>query len=128
VQFLIQPDKVYSKEEVMGKRFVRSKSPSCEGGLVEYLSCSFEELRKVFGEPDPGCDNEKISTEWTVLDTQTGKKFVIYDWKETNLYDDELHSVEEFRALPNHVWHIGGIISKPDVDALVQFLIESNKR
>jgi hypothetical protein len=109
----------------MEKRFVRSESPVCEGGLIGYLDCSFATLQKVFGDPVDGSES-KISTEWSIVDTQTGARFAIYDWKETNLYSDNLPSVEEFRALPSYIWHIGGM-SKLDFDALTTFLTECNK-
>lgn len=73
--------------------------------LIGYYTTSYRNLVSLFGKPsDGGC--YKVSTEWNV--TYKGKTYSIYDYKETNLYDEELPSVEEFRRLPYYTWHIGG--------------------
>jgi hypothetical protein len=71
----------------------------------------------LFGEPNQSSDGYKVSSEWLVTDGE--QTFSIYDYKETCLYSDDLPSVEEFRALPEYEWHIGGTV-KPT--RLVAFL------
>ncbi len=78
------------------------------GHLVGEFTCSYESLVALFGEPNQPGDECKVSSEWLVTDG--GQTFSIYDWKETCLYSDELPSVEEFRALPEYAWHIGGSV------------------
>ena len=70
------------------------------------LITSFTELQILFGPPAEG-DQCKVSTEWTFK--SEGKFFSIYDWKSTDLYDDNLPSVEDLRSLPSHDWHIGAV-------------------
>ncbi len=78
------------------------------GWLQGEFTASYSDLVKVFGEPSDG-DGYKVSTSWTIQDTETGAVFEIYDYKETSLYDPSNNpSVEEFRALDSYDWHIGG--------------------
>lgn len=69
------------------------------------FNCSYSVLRELFGEPTNG-DDYKISTEWILTD-QNGEVVTIYDWKETNLYDQDQLSVEDFRAKKISCWHVG---------------------
>jgi len=87
------------------------------GYLVGAFTCSYASLVALFGEPNQQSDGYKVSSEWFVTDGE--QTFSIYDYKETCLYYDGLPSVEEFRALPEYAWHIGGTV-KPT--RLVEFL------
>lgn len=103
------------------KRFI----PSAEygsGSLVGYITCSYADLVKTFGEPNGGTDGYKVSTEWIVRDTELGHTLCIYEYKETSLYNSSNPTVEEFRALPSYQWHIGGGHRNPDFGALAQFI------
>jgi hypothetical protein len=71
--------------------------------LIGYFNTSFETLKKHFGTPSSG---DKVSTEW-VLHTLGGIEFYLYDYKETDEYDQDLPSVESFRAMRSYDWHIG---------------------
>jgi hypothetical protein len=103
-------------------KFERDRSSEFHGGhLVGYFTCSYAHLVKLFGEPHSS-DGYKVSSEWWVTDGQN--YYSIYDYKETSMYDGSLPSVEEFRALPQYEWHIGGT-SKPST--LIDFLEESLK-
>lgn len=103
------------------KRFVPT-DVDFNGSLIGYVTCSYDDLVEVFGEPNSTGDGYKTSTAWFVKDTKTGETCEIYDWKETVLYDETLMSVEKFRSLPSYRWHIGG--TSFDVDALIEFLDE----
>lgn len=74
--------------------------------LIGYYTTSYAKLVEVFGSPSES-DGYKVSTEWG-LTTDDGVSFSLYDYKETNLYDEDLPSVEEFRSLSSFGWHIGG--------------------
>lgn len=88
------------------ERFVPTAS-SGSGSLIGYVSLNFCELLDVFGPPRCG-DDYKVSTEWLVEDTDTGRVFSLYDYKETELYCADLPSVDDFRKQPDYRWHIGG--------------------
>lgn len=61
--------------------------------LQGYITCSYDTLRQIFGEPMGG-DGYKTQAEWVGKSGNT--VFTIYDWKEEqNVYD-----VTD--------WHIGG--------------------
>lgn len=75
--------------------------------LCGYVEASYAQLKALLGEPNADGDGYKVSTEWVC--TFEDKTFTLYDYKETNLYDDkDAPSVEEFRALKSYDWHIGG--------------------
>jgi hypothetical protein len=94
------------------------------GCLQGYVTLSYKELRKIFGAPLHG-DEYKVSTEWGVEDTLTGRIFTVYDWKATKFYDECYPSVRKFRQLPEYEWHIGGNnFKQADLDALSRFLSE----
>jgi hypothetical protein len=70
----------------------------------------YSTLVALFGEPLEG-DENKVSGEWIVRDAD-GNLLTIYDWKETDLWDSDLPSVEEFRKVADgrygHDWNVGG--------------------
>lgn len=72
--------------------------------LKGYIVASYAELKSVFGPAMNGDD--KVSTQWTVQGP--GVVLSIYDYKETNTYEDYLPSVRSFRQRPSYDWHIGG--------------------
>lgn len=73
--------------------------------LQGYITLSFADLVATFGQPEES-DGYKVSTEWT-FEADNGQVFALYDYKDTNLYDKGLPSVEQFRALRSFEWHIG---------------------
>lgn len=75
--------------------------------LQGYVTASYADLLAVLGEPAAESDGYKVSTEWTVTHIATNSCVTLYDYKETSLYDEDLPSVELFRASPSHDWHIG---------------------
>ena len=62
--------------------------------LQGYITCSYDTLVEVFGEPTGNGDGYKVQAEW--VGRSGGTTFTIYDWKE----DQEIYDVTE--------WHIGG--------------------
>ena len=74
--------------------------------LRGYVTTSYAKLVGLLGEPNGQTDDYKVSTEWVV--TYRGESYTIYDYKETNLYDEGAPTVEEFRAQSSYEWHIGG--------------------
>jgi hypothetical protein len=74
--------------------------------LQGYIDASYAELVAVFGEPNCPGDNYKVSTEWCMR-FEDGTVATIYDWKLTNLYDDEMWTVSQMRGF-NREWNIGG--------------------
>jgi len=61
--------------------------------LQGYISAKYDQLVKVFGEPDGGGD--KTTVEWA-LKFEDGTIATIYDWKE---YSTPMYEYD---------WHIGG--------------------
>jgi hypothetical protein len=90
------------------------------GSLRGYVTLSYADLVKVFGEPNSEGDEYKVSTSWTLVDQETGDGVEVYDYKETSLYSSSYPSVESFRALPEYDWHLGG--GTIDFRALSSFL------
>lgn len=88
--------------------------------LLGEFTTSYLALRTLFGEPNSVGDHYKVSTEWEL--TFEGKTVTVYDWKETNLYDDHTApSVEAFRERDSYGWHIGGN-DKAVADRFILFL------
>lgn len=79
-------------------------------GSSYQMTCkaTFSSLCKLLGPPTGG-DGEKVSTEWT-MQNPAGDVVSVYDYKDTNIYDPDLPSVEDFRKETengNYEWHIG---------------------
>jgi len=90
------------------------------GGHAAYVNATFAELVSVFGPPNGGTDNYRVSTRWVIKDTVTGNVLDIYDYKETSTYSPKLPSVADWRARTEpHEWHVGGQV---DRDQLKEFL------
>jgi hypothetical protein len=85
---------------------VNNDADACGTGLMDYVTAPYSKLRELLGEPGRS-DGYKVSTEW-VFESDDGAVITLYDYKETDLYDTGLPSVEQFRAKPQHQWHIGG--------------------
>jgi hypothetical protein len=96
------------------------KSSMVGSSLKGYITASHDELVSVFGLPKD-VDGDKVSTQWIVQAGNT--QYSIYDYKETNVYDDRLPSVEQFRARASYEWHIGGFDNKHIAD-LAEFISE----
>ena len=84
------------------------------------VRASYKQLEKIFGFPNSYGDDFKVSTEW-ILKSSDGKIVSLYDYKETNLYDRNYPTVEEFREKPYYDWHIGskGIIEAEELKAFI---------
>lgn len=106
----------------MRKMFkVSDKSPNGVSYQASFVA-SYAQLVTLLGEPNSAGDEYKVSTEW-LLEDENGHVVTIYDYKETSLYDNDLPSVEEFRALPSFEWTIGAL-SKDTSDCLADWLVE----
>jgi len=112
----------------MSRKNGRFKKVNVEvwGSLVGEFRCSYRSLLKAFGKPNGDSDGYKVSTEWIVKDTMTGRVFRIYDWKATKLYDSSLPSVSDFRARESAEWHVGSEGHVPDIKALLNYVRECN--
>jgi len=87
--------------------FKLSEKSENGGYLQLHVTAGFNKLVEILGEPNSEGDNYKVSTMWLVED-ENGSVCTIYDYKETNLYDNDQISVDEFRNQPEYKWHIGG--------------------
>ncbi len=59
------------------------------GSLQWEINTSYKNLCKILWEPNSEWDWYKISTEWIVKYLPKNIDFTIYDYKETDLYDNE---------------------------------------
>ena len=75
------------------------------GSLSERIIVSYSDLVSLFGEPEES-DGCLVSGEWVLQDGH-GEVVTIYDYKSTELYDEILPSVEEFRSYERQRFHIG---------------------
>jgi len=89
------------------RTFKPTKQSTVGTSLCGYVKTSYANLVRLFGEPNSEGDEYKVSTEWN-LRRSGGGVATIYDYKETNLYDSDGMTVDEFRQLPEYNWHIGG--------------------
>lgn len=76
-------------------------------GEIGHIDASYNDLLELFGEPNGDTDDYKISTAWELVDN-LGRCVGIEDWKQTDLYDPDYPSVEEFRNEPSYNWIITG--------------------
>ncbi len=90
------------------------------GSLQGTITASYARLVELFGPPNSEGDGYKVSTEWCLK--HNGRRFRLYDYKDTNLYDSDNPSVEEFRNLKSFEWHVGA--SDASVTGLIAELRE----
>ena len=75
--------------------------------LQGHITAVYSDLEEILGQPEE-CDGYKVSGEWTLTDSD-GNVVTLYDWKSTELYDDSLPSVRQFRRNPDEQeFNIGG--------------------
>ena len=85
----------------------RSRSEFVSTSLQGYITCSYAELVKVFGEPTctKTSGDYKVDIEWELqvedYDFNSISPLTIYNWKD---YDGGF----EARSNPAYRWHIGG--------------------
>lgn len=71
-----------------------------------HFRATYTELSNLLGLPI-GSDGYKVSTQWAVK--YYGQLFTIYDYKDTNLYDESYPSVQRFRNQKDPIyWNVGG--------------------
>ncbi len=87
--------------------------------LKGYFKTSYQKLYVFLGEP-LSLDG-KVSTTWILK--IGGKQYTIYDYKQTDLYNEDLPTVEEFRKLNSYLWHIGAELGA-DASACIEYLKE----
>ena len=87
-----------------------------------YFKTSYQKLYDFLGEPVSG--EGKVSTEWGLK--IGGKQYTIYDYKQTNLYEEDYPTVDEFRKLDSYLWHIGAEFDS-DATACIEYLKEKIK-
>lgn len=99
------------------------------GHLVGFIkSLSYKEMEVVFGKPNSIGDKYKTCAEWNVKDTKQNPIY-IYDYKETNLYDSDLPSIEEFKESNKPIdWHIGSSNPSIDYEGLSVFISQKLKK
>jgi hypothetical protein len=86
--------------------------------LQGYVSCSYDDLVKAFGEPLPGCD--KTDAEWHIQFTTADAQHVVatvYNYKDGRNY----RGSDGMDTSNITDWHIGGI-DKVVVDLIAQVL------
>jgi len=75
------------------------------------LTASYDTLHSILGPPNAEGDR-LTSTKW-VVKVRTGTEWAvatIYDYKDTDLYEDGLPSVEQLRSQKLHEWRVGGAV------------------
>ncbi len=82
-----------------------------------YFKTSYQKLYDFLGEPVSG--EGKVSTTWILK--IGGKQYTIYDYKQTDLYNEDYPTVEEFRKLNSYLWHIGAELDS-DASACIEHL------
>jgi len=97
----------------MSKFRLNNDAEICWTSKQDSVCLIYKDIEAVFGMPVEA-DDYKVSGQWIFTDDK-GNVFTLYDWKETNLYDDDLPSVEEFRNSDELVtFSIGGRIIDAD--------------
>ena len=74
------------------------------GGIIGYITCSYDNLIKLFGKGIGSGDDYKNSSTWLIKLLENGNILRIYDYKESKLYDGK-HGLDT-KDITN--WHIGG--------------------
>ena len=75
--------------------------------LQGHITAVYSDLEEILGQPEE-CDGYKVSGQWTLTDSD-GNVVTLYDWKSTELYDDSLPSVKQFRRNSDEQeFNIGG--------------------
>ena len=104
------------KEPTMTAYKLDSKCSLAGTHLCGYVKADYLQLVELLGKPNSPGDDYKVSTEWQ-FEGPGGEPIALYDWKETNLYEEMCPSVEQWRdAAFGYEWHIGAR-SKDDADA-----------
>lgn len=95
---------------------------------IESIKIAPTRLVEVFGEPFKA-DNYKTSGEYCFIDKDSNV-FTIYDWKQTNLYDEDYPSKAFFWAYDGKIeFGIGGNEkSKSFVKEFKEWIINQTKR
>lgn len=114
------------------KKYIRVKNSTGGGYLRDYITAKPVNLMLLFGFPNIS-DEYKVSGEFIFQDSENPEKVIyIYDWKSTNLYDEELQSPVSFWISGgNYEFHIGGgdNITESDIEDFKEFIsnqIEEN--
>ena len=79
---------------------IDNEADYCGTSLKGHVRARFSDIVRVLGEPLSDDDGYKVSGCWTLTD-DNGNVVTLYDWKCSNLYDENLPSVEQFRASTN---------------------------
>ncbi len=108
-------------------RPTRRIRPTEFGGNVGYVTCSYAELVKCFGQPiyvAPAHERVKIAMEWKLEDRVTGNLFSVYEWKSTTRYSTHASalSLAALRRKPEFEWNIAA--GRFDLDALQRWMSE----
>lgn len=88
--------------------FKRNKAVDITGTCLKgHILVRYRDLENLFGKPDTE-DEYKVSGCWVFTDND-GNVVTLYDWKKTNLYDESLPSVSEFRNSEQPtIFNVGG--------------------
>lgn len=86
--------------------FRRNEQADSNGTCLKgRLVGNYQQFVEKFGKPIE-FDGDKVSGEW-IFESENGDVVTLYDWKSTNLYEETLPTVEEFRQLPKSYFNIG---------------------
>lgn len=82
------------------------------------IHATVSQLRQILGQPVYECNDsgDKVNFEWE-METESGKVFTVYDWKEYRQIDED----EEIE------WHIGGHRSIDTIEAADEIMNELNQ-
>lgn len=88
-----------------------------EKGNVHYLTCSYQELVKAFGQGSSNFDTDKQFAEWDI-DTSNGVVEIYdYGYADSGDYDIELGEIDE--------WHVQG--KKEAIQEMLRQLRDANR-
>jgi hypothetical protein len=77
------------------------------GSNQGYVTASYAILKQLLGDPNWLGDEYKVSTGWVLRNVEEGFAVTIHDFKQTNLYNEDYPTVEQFRAQPSYEWSVG---------------------